>query len=97
MYVLRAYTHICNVTAQRIDHAVPANVGDTSPNTCVGLFLAADCLHLTLRLTGRLGAFCESPGQPWDGMPCDFNSSTCGGAAQDCHGRYAYSTLPSFV
>lgn len=34
-----------------------------------------------------LGAFCESPGKAWDGMPCDFNSSTCGGAAQDCHGR----------
>ncbi|KAI0262181.1 Neutral/alkaline nonlysosomal ceramidase [Gloeopeniophorella convolvens] len=34
-----------------------------------------------------LGAFCESPGQAWDGQPCDFNSSTCGGTAQDCHGR----------
>ncbi|GJJ12006.1 hypothetical protein Clacol_006244 [Clathrus columnatus] len=34
-----------------------------------------------------LGAFCESPGQPWDGQPCTFNTSTCGGTAQDCHGR----------
>ncbi|KAF9258342.1 Neutral/alkaline nonlysosomal ceramidase [Marasmius fiardii PR-910] len=34
-----------------------------------------------------LGAFCESPGQPFDGMACDFNHSTCGGTAQDCHGR----------
>ncbi|KAI0269466.1 Neutral/alkaline nonlysosomal ceramidase, partial [Russula aff. rugulosa BPL654] len=34
-----------------------------------------------------LGAFCESPGKSWDGQPCDFNSSTCGGTAQDCHGR----------
>ncbi|KAJ7190130.1 Neutral/alkaline nonlysosomal ceramidase [Mycena pura] len=34
-----------------------------------------------------LGAFCESPGQPYDGLPCVANSSTCGGAAQQCHGR----------
>jgi neutral ceramidase len=34
-----------------------------------------------------LGAFCESPGQPWDGQPCDFKTSTCGNATQDCHGR----------
>ncbi|KAF8526003.1 Neutral/alkaline nonlysosomal ceramidase [Hysterangium stoloniferum] len=34
-----------------------------------------------------LGAFCESPGQPWNGLLCTFNTSTCGGAAQDCHGR----------
>ncbi|KIJ45376.1 hypothetical protein M422DRAFT_46823 [Sphaerobolus stellatus SS14] len=34
-----------------------------------------------------VGAFCESPGQPWDGQACDFNSSTCGGTNEDCHGR----------
>ncbi|KAJ7591365.1 Neutral/alkaline nonlysosomal ceramidase [Mycena floridula] len=34
-----------------------------------------------------LGAFCESPGQPYDGMACEFNHSTCGGTVQDCHGR----------
>ncbi|KAL0955527.1 hypothetical protein HGRIS_001765 [Hohenbuehelia grisea] len=34
-----------------------------------------------------LGAFCESPGKPYDGQPCDFNHSTCGGTVQDCHGR----------
>lgn len=34
-----------------------------------------------------LGAFCESPGKPYDGQACDFNSSTCGGTVQDCHGR----------
>src|SRR5258706_6585266 len=34
-----------------------------------------------------LGAFCESPGKPWDGQPCSFNSSTCGSFVQDCHGR----------
>ncbi|EJD38694.1 ceramidase [Auricularia subglabra TFB-10046 SS5] len=34
-----------------------------------------------------LGAFCESPGQPWDGQPCDFRTSTCGNKTQDCHGR----------
>ncbi|KAG7091509.1 hypothetical protein E1B28_010537 [Marasmius oreades] len=34
-----------------------------------------------------MGAFCESPGQPFDGMACEFNHSTCGGTAQDCHGR----------
>lgn len=34
-----------------------------------------------------LGAFCESPGKDYDGQLCTFNSSTCGGFAQDCHGR----------
>ncbi|KAH7917899.1 Neutral/alkaline nonlysosomal ceramidase [Leucogyrophana mollusca] len=34
-----------------------------------------------------LGAFCESPGQPYDGQPCDFEHSTCGNRTQDCHGR----------
>ncbi|KAF8883297.1 Neutral/alkaline non-lysosomal ceramidase-domain-containing protein [Infundibulicybe gibba] len=34
-----------------------------------------------------LGAFCESPGQSFDGMACDFNHSTCGGTVEDCHGR----------
>lgn len=34
-----------------------------------------------------LGAFCESPGQPWDGQPCEFTHSTCGNATEDCHGR----------
>ncbi|KAJ6452625.1 Neutral/alkaline nonlysosomal ceramidase [Mycena sanguinolenta] len=34
-----------------------------------------------------LGAFCESPGKPYDGLPCVANSSTCGDRAQDCHGR----------
>ncbi|KAJ6470810.1 Neutral/alkaline non-lysosomal ceramidase-domain-containing protein [Mycena vitilis] len=34
-----------------------------------------------------LGAFCESPGKPYDGQPCQANSSTCGGTVEDCHGR----------
>lgn len=34
-----------------------------------------------------LGAFCESPGEPWDGQPCEFEHSTCGNATEDCHGR----------
>ncbi|KAI0035589.1 Neutral/alkaline nonlysosomal ceramidase [Vararia minispora EC-137] len=34
-----------------------------------------------------LGAFCESPGESYDGMACDFNHSTCGGTVQNCHGR----------
>ncbi|KIY52549.1 Neutral/alkaline nonlysosomal ceramidase [Fistulina hepatica ATCC 64428] len=34
-----------------------------------------------------LGAFCESPGESYDGMPCAFNSSTCGGRNEQCHGR----------
>jgi neutral ceramidase len=35
----------------------------------------------------RLGAFCESPGQVYDGQPCESNHSTCGGKTEDCHGR----------
>lgn len=34
-----------------------------------------------------LGAYCESPGKPWDGQPCEFEHSTCGNRTQDCHGR----------
>ncbi|KAG5735383.1 hypothetical protein E4T56_gene11084 [Termitomyces sp. T112] len=34
-----------------------------------------------------LGAFCESPGEDYDGLPCDADHSTCGGTVQDCHGR----------
>ncbi|KAG9312567.1 Neutral/alkaline nonlysosomal ceramidase [Chiua virens] len=34
-----------------------------------------------------LGAYCESPGQPYDGQECEYEHSTCGGYAQDCHGR----------
>ena len=33
------------------------------------------------------GAFCESPGEPWDGQPCEFEHSTCGNKTEDCHGR----------
>ncbi|KAJ7066898.1 Neutral/alkaline nonlysosomal ceramidase [Mycena belliarum] len=40
-----------------------------------------------------LGAFCESPGKPYDGMPCQANTSTCGGTVQDCHGRGPGFTL----
>jgi neutral ceramidase len=35
----------------------------------------------------RLGAFCESPGKQYDGLPCVANSSTCGERVQECHGR----------
>ncbi|KAF7298390.1 Neutral ceramidase [Mycena kentingensis (nom. inval.)] len=34
-----------------------------------------------------LGAFCESPGEIYDGMPCQANTSTCGGTVAQCHGR----------
>lgn len=34
-----------------------------------------------------LGAFCESPGEDYDGQPCDFVHATCGTTVQDCHGR----------
>jgi hypothetical protein len=34
-----------------------------------------------------LGAYCESPGQPWHGQSCEATNSTCGGKAKDCHGR----------
>ncbi|EGO00524.1 hypothetical protein SERLA73DRAFT_178361 [Serpula lacrymans var. lacrymans S7.3] len=34
-----------------------------------------------------LGAYCESPGEPYDGQPCEFDHSTCGNRTEDCHGR----------
>ncbi|KAG8789026.1 hypothetical protein FRC12_013975 [Ceratobasidium sp. 428] len=34
-----------------------------------------------------LGAFCESPGKPWNGQPCEYKTSTCGNFTEDCHGR----------
>ncbi|KAG1731837.1 Neutral/alkaline nonlysosomal ceramidase [Suillus paluster] len=30
-----------------------------------------------------LGAYCESPGKPWDGQPCEFEHSTCGNRTED--------------
>jgi neutral ceramidase len=50
-------------------------------------------IHLQSR---SLGAFCESPGQPFDGMPCQANTSTCGGTVEQCHGRGPGFTLDSF-
>lgn len=34
-----------------------------------------------------LGAYCESPGEAWDGQPCEYQKSTCGNKTEDCHGR----------
>ncbi|CAK5278266.1 unnamed protein product [Mycena citricolor] len=43
-----------------------------------------------------LGAFCESPGKPYDGMACQANTSTCGGTVEDCHGRGPGFRLDSY-
>jgi hypothetical protein len=37
--------------------------------------------------TVSLGAYCESPGRSYDGQFCEYEHATCGGYAQDCHGR----------
>ncbi|KAF8840456.1 Neutral/alkaline nonlysosomal ceramidase [Paxillus ammoniavirescens] len=34
-----------------------------------------------------LGAYCESPGKPYNGEPCEYEHSTCGGRTEDCRGR----------
>lgn len=44
----------------------------------------------TDRVLESLGAFCESPGESYDGQLCAFNTSTCGGTVEDCHGRYSF-------
>lgn len=44
-----------------------------------------------------LGAFCESPGEPWDGQPCEFEHSTCGNTTEDCHGRGPGFTISDFA
>ncbi|KDN36224.1 hypothetical protein RSAG8_10987, partial [Rhizoctonia solani AG-8 WAC10335] len=41
----------------------------------------------TLSPLASLGAFCESPGKPWDGQPCEYQKSTCGNVTQGCRGR----------
>ncbi|KII95439.1 hypothetical protein PLICRDRAFT_48400 [Plicaturopsis crispa FD-325 SS-3] len=33
------------------------------------------------------GAYCESPGEAWDGQLCEADHSTCGNKTEDCHGR----------
>lgn len=38
-----------------------------------------------------LGPVCQSPGQPYDGQPCDFETSTCGGKTEDCIGRFVFT------
>ncbi|EKM60398.1 uncharacterized protein PHACADRAFT_167760 [Phanerochaete carnosa HHB-10118-sp] len=59
-------------------HAMPGN------NTFVAGFAQANVGDTS---PNTEGAFCESPGQPWDGLPCEFDHSTCGNRTQDCHGR----------
>lgn len=46
------------------------------------------CLSVSLTTFSQSeGAFCESPGQPWNGQACSFEHSTCGNKTEDCHGR----------
>ncbi|KAG2033204.1 hypothetical protein BDR03DRAFT_968244 [Suillus americanus] len=47
-----------------------------------------------LRASNSLGAYCESPGKPWDG-PCEFEDSTCGNRTEDCHGRWSLPSVHS--
>ncbi|QRW25286.1 hypothetical protein RhiXN_07235 [Rhizoctonia solani] len=59
---------------------------DAAPgkNTFVAGFVQANVGDTT---PNTLGAFCESPGKPWDGQPCEYQKSTCGNVTQGCHGR----------
>lgn len=59
---------------------------DAAPgkNTFVAGFVQANVGDTT---PNTLGAFCESPGKPWDGQPCEYKTSTCGNVTQGCHGR----------
>ncbi|KAJ6473129.1 Neutral/alkaline nonlysosomal ceramidase [Mycena sanguinolenta] len=68
-------------------HAMPGN------QTFVAGFAQANVGDTS---PNTLGAFCESPGQPYDGMPCQANSSTCGGTVEDCHGRGPGFNLDSY-
>ena len=43
---------------------------------------------LTSIVFDSLGAYCEGPGKAWDGLPCEFDHSTCGNRTEDCHGRW---------
>ncbi|KAF8120532.1 Neutral/alkaline nonlysosomal ceramidase [Boletus edulis] len=44
-----------------------------------------------------IGAFCESPGQPYDGQLCEYEHATCGGYVEDCHGRGPGFRISDFV
>ncbi|KEP52903.1 neutral/alkaline nonlysosomal ceramidase [Rhizoctonia solani 123E] len=59
---------------------------DSAPgkNTFVAGFVQANVGDTT---PNTLGAFCESPGKPWDGQACEYQKSTCGNVTQGCHGR----------
>ncbi|CAE6472083.1 unnamed protein product [Rhizoctonia solani] len=48
---------------------------------------ASNVTTILIQSPNTLGAYCESPGQPWDGQPCEYQKSTCGNKTQDCHGR----------
>lgn len=50
--------------------------------------LACHAIKIKTTFTHRLGAFCESPGQSYNGQSCEADHSTCGGTVQDCHGRF---------
>ncbi|KAF8756647.1 Neutral/alkaline non-lysosomal ceramidase, C-terminal [Rhizoctonia solani] len=69
---------------------MPSSCSDVQPdaapgkNTFVAGFVQANVGDTT---PNTLGAFCESPGKPWDGQPCEYQKSTCGNVTQGCHGR----------
>ena len=63
----------------------------------VNLFFLVLYSNLPYTYSFRLGAFCESPGQPHDGQLCDTDHSTCGGKVQDCHGRWIFDTKCTYI
>lgn len=55
-------------------------------------------LPISIRPINSLGAYCESPGQHYNGQLCEHEHATCGGYVKNCHGRSVNFTLrPSIV
>ena len=67
--------------------ATPALTREHPPSLC-------SCARLTFPSYSSLGAYCESPGEEWDGQPCEFEHSTCGNKTEDCHGRCVFPPPP---
>ncbi len=97
-------TFIAGFTQCMSKHGIPCAAADTLYSERWGHQPEHVCCFLDTTLDHESdvyglysdGAFCESPGQPWDGQPCEFEHSTCGNTTQDCHGRYVlhwYSSI----
>ena len=63
----------------------------TSPAHITSFVLIYGLANVGDTSPNTLGPVCQSPGERYDGQPCDFETSACGGRTQDCIGRFVFT------